>query len=65
MHVTLMNSLFRPTNSTRKSFNCHSILSKLDDYYFGTLKVDSILLSKRYSTDDDGYYETVTSLDLT
>lgn len=78
LHVTLINSLFRkdrndtaaPTGHQREprrdreSFNATNILKKFSKYDFGTLPVDAVHLSQRYSTGDDGYYVSTASIQL-
>ncbi|KAE8745713.1 hypothetical protein FOCC_FOCC007597 [Frankliniella occidentalis] len=77
LHVTLMNSIFRREGAdsdvankgenlkrTRESFDASSILKKFQEYSFGEITVETIDLSRRYSTASNGYYEATASLNL-
>ncbi|XP_034230983.1 activating signal cointegrator 1 complex subunit 1 [Thrips palmi] len=76
LHVTVMNSLFRRevTDSdlakgdnrrkVRESFDALQILKKLQDFSFGEMEVQSVDLSRRYSTAANGYYEATSSIPL-
>lgn len=74
LHVTLINSRFcdnddaiekdenqdlRDGNrSQRKTFDASKILKEWKDFYFGSLIVNQIQLSQRYSKATNGYYES-------
>ncbi|KAK7090064.1 activating signal cointegrator 1 complex subunit 1-like [Littorina saxatilis] len=79
LHITVINTLFRkdpsgasaPQQSNargpsrdRESFSAISILQKFGDFDFGPYQVDSVELSQRYSTAQNGYYESASSLKL-
>ncbi|KAK3907243.1 Activating signal cointegrator 1 complex subunit 1 [Frankliniella fusca] len=77
LHVTLMNSIFRRDEGgldankgenqqkrSRESFDASSILKTFQEYSFGEITVQSIDLSRRYSTASNGYYEATSSLNL-
>ncbi|XP_034414232.1 activating signal cointegrator 1 complex subunit 1 [Cyclopterus lumpus] len=74
LHATVMNTLFRKdstvedtggarrqTMSEREAFDARNILKKFGAYRFGEFKLNSVLLSQRYSTDCSGYYTTAGS----
>lgn len=71
LHATIMNTLFRKdpsaegrTSSTnwkqapreRESFDAHNILKNFENYYFGEVNLNAVLISQRFSTDSTGYY---------
>lgn len=74
LHVTLINSRFsdnddaiekeenqdlRDSNrNQRKTFNATKILKKFKDYNFGSVQINQIHLSQRYSKASNGYYES-------
>ncbi|NXA05845.1 ASCC1 protein, partial [Sapayoa aenigma] len=72
LHATVMNTLFRkdPTeeqNNTmtgkssfkeRESFDGRNILKLFENFWFGEVQLDSVLLSQRFSSDACGYYAT-------
>ncbi|XP_046584119.1 LOW QUALITY PROTEIN: activating signal cointegrator 1 complex subunit 1-like [Haliotis rubra] len=78
LHVTVMNTLFRkdPTgtaqaevtesrrNVKEREFDAAGVLRKFGKYDFGPQEVTAIHLSKRYSTGQDGYYDSVGSISL-
>ncbi|XP_005100147.1 activating signal cointegrator 1 complex subunit 1 [Aplysia californica] len=80
LHVTVMNTLMRkdPSGTSvpqadsngharpreRESFDASQILKKFPDFDFGPLHIDSLHLSQRYSTGDNGYYAQVTAVEL-
>ncbi|CRL03633.1 CLUMA_CG016289, isoform A [Clunio marinus] len=49
---------------TRKTFDASQILKKYKDYYFGSLKVEEIHLSQRFSQASNGFYEATSVLKL-
>ncbi|KAL6094895.1 ascc1 [Pungitius sinensis] len=74
LHATVMNTLFRKdstvedtdgprrqTTSEREAFDARNILKKFGAYRFGEVKLNSVLLSQRYSTDCSGYYTSAGS----
>ena len=74
LHVTLMNSRFSDNDDAiekdevqdlrdgnrnqRKTFDASKILKKYKDFHFGSLTIDEIHLSQRYSKASNGYYES-------
>ncbi|KAM8837850.1 activating signal cointegrator 1 complex subunit 1 isoform 1-T2 [Spinachia spinachia] len=69
LHATVMNTRFRKaspvedtdahrgqTPSEREAFDARNVLKKFGGYRFGEFKLNSVLLSQRYSTDCSGYY---------
>ncbi|KAI0230626.1 Activating signal cointegrator 1 complex subunit 1 [Lamellibrachia satsuma] len=78
LHVTLINSLFRkdPNDTAapaghhreprrdRESFNATNVLKQYPEYDFGTQPIDTIHLSQRHSTGDNGYYTCTASIRL-
>uniref|UniRef100_A0A1B6DI35 K Homology domain-containing protein n=1 Tax=Clastoptera arizonana TaxID=38151 RepID=A0A1B6DI35_9HEMI len=58
LHVTIMNTLFRESNSrTRETFNASPILEKFRNFFFGEAIIDEVHLSQRYSSSKTGYYQ--------
>ncbi|XP_029312006.1 activating signal cointegrator 1 complex subunit 1 [Cottoperca gobio] len=77
LHGTVMNTLFRKdstvdetggpgrqTMSEREAFDARNILKKFGAYRFGEFKLNTVLLSQRYSTDCTGYYTSSGSIDF-
>ncbi|XP_051474037.1 activating signal cointegrator 1 complex subunit 1 [Apus apus] len=73
LHATVMNTLFRKDPSAeernnpmagkssskeRESFNSRNILKLFENFHFGEVQLDSVLLSQRFSSDASGYYAT-------
>uniref|UniRef100_A0A8V0ZL86 Activating signal cointegrator 1 complex subunit 1 n=2 Tax=Gallus gallus TaxID=9031 RepID=A0A8V0ZL86_CHICK len=74
LHATVMNTLFRKDPSgaeersstvsgkssfkERESFNGRNILKLFENFSFGEVQLDAVLLSQRYSSDASGYYGT-------
>lgn len=74
LHVTLMNSRFSDNDDAiekdevqdlrdgnrnqKKTFDASKILKKFKDFHFGSLTIDEIHLSQRYSKASNGYYES-------
>lgn len=74
LHVTLINSRFCDNDDAiekeenqdlrdgnrnqRKTFDASKILKKYKDYNFGSLSINEIHLSQRYSKASNGYYES-------
>lgn len=71
LHVTLINSLFGDSDEAvetfekqdrklnqRKTFDASKILKKFKDFHFGTLSINEIHLSQRYSKSSNGFYES-------
>uniref|UniRef100_A0A0N8C0X7 Activating signal cointegrator 1 complex subunit n=1 Tax=Daphnia magna TaxID=35525 RepID=A0A0N8C0X7_9CRUS len=61
LHATIMNSLFKVKDDSendpvRSTFNARPILENWKDYNFGTVMVDEIHLSQRYSTSQSTKY---------
>jgi activating signal cointegrator complex subunit 1 len=78
LHVTLINSLFlsnddaiekypSPTQeqrSERITFDASKILKEFKDFHFGSITIQEIHLSQRYSKGSNGYYEATGILKL-
>uniref|UniRef100_UPI003467EF77 Activating signal cointegrator 1 complex subunit 1 n=1 Tax=Alvinella pompejana TaxID=6376 RepID=UPI003467EF77 len=79
LHVTVMNTLMRkdPTGAgvtvssgnkkpikDRESFDANNILKLYGDYDFGPYQINTIHLSQRYSTSQDGYYACEDKIDF-
>lgn len=78
LHVTLMNSRFADSDDAaekdenidqrdgnkRATFDASKILKTYKDFYFGSLTVNEIHLSQRYSKGSNGYYESTGVLKL-
>lgn len=74
LHVTLINSRFSDNDDAiekdeapdlrdgnrnqRKTFDASKILKKYKDFHFGSIAIDEINLSQRYSKASNGYYES-------
>ncbi|CAH0550622.1 unnamed protein product [Brassicogethes aeneus] len=60
LHVTLMNSIFNKENenSKRNTFDATDILKNYDNYYFGRAVFDSVQLSVRFTSSENGFYES-------
>lgn len=72
LHVTLLNSRFTDNDDAiekdedihdgnrkqRKNFDATKILKKYKDFHFGSITIDEIHLSQRYSKASNGYYES-------
>ncbi|NXT81070.1 ASCC1 protein, partial [Zapornia atra] len=73
LHATVMNTLFRKDPSAeeqsttmagkssfkeRESFNAQNILKLFENFYFGEVRLDTVRLSQRFSSDASGYYAT-------
>ncbi|XP_046446258.1 activating signal cointegrator 1 complex subunit 1-like [Daphnia pulex] len=65
LHATLMNSLFKVKDDSeenvRSTFNAKPILENWKDYSFGSVTVDDIHLSQRYSTSQSTKYYVASS----
>ncbi|KAK7601474.1 hypothetical protein V9T40_008915 [Parthenolecanium corni] len=69
LHATLMNARFLSLRTTgiedrNKTFDVRNILKNFENYDFGEVLVNSILLSQSHSADEDGYYSTSTKIIL-
>lgn len=75
LHVTLMNTRFLDLDDAideaqdsrdhkQKTFDASKILQKYKDFYFGTMLINEIHLSQRYSKASNGYYEATAILKL-
>lgn len=69
LHVTLMNSRLRQTNSEntktkRESFDATYILHKFKAFYFGKVALSNVHLSVRFTTGDDRYYQAAVVVPL-
>lgn len=74
LHVTLINSRFSENDDAiekdefqdlrgesrnqRNTFDASKILKKYKDFHFGSVDIDEIHLSQRYSKSSNGYYES-------
>nr|CAB3223394.1 activating signal cointegrator 1 complex subunit 1-like [Phallusia mammillata] len=66
LHGTLLNTTFRKANSSdrnekgkRETFDAQEVLDKFETFDFGTVPLDKICLSARFTTNADGYYDSV------
>ncbi|EFA04486.1 activating signal cointegrator 1 complex subunit 1 [Tribolium castaneum] len=65
LHVTLMNSIFRKNEDNRReSFDASFILDKYKDYYFGKTALEQIHLSVRFTSAQNGYYQSAAVITL-
>ncbi|XP_068610329.1 activating signal cointegrator 1 complex subunit 1 isoform X1 [Brachionichthys hirsutus] len=75
LHGTVMNTLFRRdssvedaggpgrrTLSEREAFDARNILKRFGAHRFGAFRLNSVLLSTRYSSDCTGYYASAGSI---
>lgn len=63
-----MNSLFRKNqeseNNKRETFDASYILDKYRDYYFGKTALEQIHLSVRFTSAQNGYYQSAAVIHL-
>ncbi|BES88846.1 activating signal cointegrator 1 complex subunit [Nesidiocoris tenuis] len=69
LHVTLMNTLFRKTESydgkkERQTFDGRQIVTRFSDFFFGSDVLSQIDLSLRFTTSKSGYYQASTSISI-
>ncbi|KAF2884273.1 hypothetical protein ILUMI_21894 [Ignelater luminosus] len=68
LHVTLINSLFRKTNTDskqkREPFDSTLILEKYKNFHFGEEDLNYIHLSVRFTTSEGAYYDALTTVSI-